>query len=54
ISGWTHWTAVLREAEGGQKWAVDSWIQKNGVNPAIVKAEKWYITDLEDLPGATL
>lgn len=54
ISGWTHWTAVLRENEGGQKWAVDSWIQKNGVNPAIVEAEKWYITGLEDLPGATM
>ena len=54
ISGWTHWTAVLRENENGQKWAVDSWIQKNGVNPAIVEAEKWYITGLEDLPGATL
>lgn len=54
ISGWTHWTAVLRENVSGQKWAVDSWIQKNGVNPAIVEAEKWYITGLEDLPGATL
>ncbi len=54
ISGWTHWTAVLRENENGQKWAVDSWIQKNGVNPAIIEAEKWYITGLEDLPGATL
>ncbi len=54
ISGWTHWTAVLREKEGGQKWAVDSWIGKNGVNPAIVEAEKWYITGLEDLPGSTI
>ena len=54
ISGWTHWTAVLRETTNGQKWAVDSWIQKNGVNPAIVEAEKWYITGLEDLPGATI
>ena len=54
ISGWTHWTADLKEKETGTRWAVDSWIQKNGVNPAIVEAEKWYLTDLEDLPGATL
>ncbi len=54
ISGWTHWTAVLKENEGGKKWAVDSWIQKNGVNPAVVEAEKWYLTDLENLPGATI
>jgi hypothetical protein len=54
ISGWTHWTAVLNETSSGQKWAVDSWIQKNGVNPAIVEAEKWYISNLEDLPGSTL
>ena len=54
ISGWTHWTAVLKENESGTRWAVDSWIQANGVNPAIVEAEKWYLTDLEDLPGATL
>ncbi|MFT5507916.1 MAG: hypothetical protein ACI89J_000985 [Hyphomicrobiaceae bacterium] len=54
ISGWTHWTAVLRETSNGQKWAVDSWIQKNGENPAVVEAEKWYLTGLEDLPGATI
>jgi len=54
ISGWTHWTAVLNETEGGQRWAVDSWIQKNGVNPAIVEAEKWYLASLEELPGATM
>lgn len=54
ISGWTHWTAVLKDTTTSKKWAVDSWIQKNGVNPAIVEAEKWYITGLEDLPGATL
>lgn len=54
ISGWTHWTAVLKESNGGQRWAVDSWIQANGVNPAIVKAEEWYLTGLEDLPKSTI
>lgn len=35
---------------GGQRWAVDSWIYANGENPAIVKAEEWYITSLDNLP----
>ncbi len=37
--------------KGGQKWAVDSWIYANGENPAIVKAEDWYISDLDSLPA---
>lgn len=35
----------------GQRWAVDSWIYANGENPAIVKAEEWYIAELENLPA---
>jgi hypothetical protein len=50
VSGWTHWTAVLRENVGGQKWAVDSWIYANGENPAVVETEKWYLEDLASLP----
>jgi hypothetical protein len=38
-------------AKGGQRWAVDSWIYANGENPAIVKAEEWYLTDLDSLPA---
>ncbi len=53
VSGWTHWTAVLKETTGGQRWAVDSWIYQNGENPAIVETEKWYIDDLGSLPVAT-
>jgi hypothetical protein len=34
----------------GQRWAVDSWIYANGENPAVVKAEDWYISDLDSLP----
>ncbi len=34
----------------GQKWAVDSWIYPNGENPAVVRTEDWYITDLDNLP----
>ncbi len=37
-------------AQPGQRWAVDSWIYANGENPAIVKAEEWYIASLDELP----
>jgi hypothetical protein len=37
-------------SKGGQRWAVDSWIYANGENPAVVKAEEWYISDLDSLP----
>jgi hypothetical protein len=50
VAGWTHWTAVLRETSNGQRWAVDSWIEGNGENPAIVEAERWYISSLAELP----
>jgi hypothetical protein len=53
VAGWPHWTAVIKEHVGGQKWAVDSWIYANGENPAIVETEKWYIASLEELPGST-
>lgn len=53
VSGWTHWTAVLKENEGGKKYAVDSWIYANGENPAIVETDKWYIEDLASLPAST-
>ncbi len=52
ISGWTHWTAILHENGTSQRWAVDSWIYENGENPAVVEAEKWYISSLEELPQA--
>ena len=50
VAGWTHWTAVLVEKTNKQRWAVDSWIYANGENPAIVKAEEWYISSLNELP----
>ena len=53
ISGWPHWTAVLAESSNGQRWAVDSWIYANGENPAIVEAERWYISSLQELPAST-
>jgi hypothetical protein len=53
VAGWPHWTAVLKENANGQKWAVDSWIYINGENPAVVEAEKWYISSLDQLPKST-
>jgi hypothetical protein len=53
VAGWPHWTAVLKENANGQKWAVDSWIYANGENPAIVEAERWYISSLDKLPKST-
>ncbi len=50
---WPHWTAVLKEKKSKQKYAVDSWIFKNGVNPAVIEVEKWYIKDLDSLPKST-
>ena len=53
VSGWTHWTATIHENQGGQRWAVDSWIYENGENPAIVNADEWYVASINDLPKAT-
>lgn len=53
VKNWPHWTAVLAEKGSGQRYAVDSWIYKNGENPAVVKAEEWYIKDLDSLPAPT-
>jgi hypothetical protein len=49
VAGWTHWTAVLVEKPNGQKWAVDSWIFACCENPAIVRAEEWYTSDINNL-----
>jgi hypothetical protein len=54
VAGWTHWTAVLTETKTSQRWAVDSWIYANGENPAIVKAEDWYISSLDNLPKPSM
>lgn len=51
VKYWPHWTAVIAEKENGQRWAVDSWIHENGENPAVVKVEEWYISDLDNLPA---
>ena len=39
--GWPHTTAVVRERETGERWAVDSWFYGNGSPPEIVPLELW-------------
>jgi len=53
VAGWTHWTATIYEKGSGVRWAVDSWIYENGENPAIVKADEWYVASINELPNAT-
>jgi hypothetical protein len=45
VAYWTHWSAILKEKESGQKYAVDRWPFDQGENPAVVKVEDWYIKD---------
>jgi hypothetical protein len=37
----THWTAVIRERNTGQRYAVDSWFLDNGQPPYIQPLEDW-------------
>jgi len=53
VAGWTHWTATIYEKKSGVRWAVDSWIYENGENPAVVKANEWYVASINELPTAT-
>ena len=46
-------TAVLEETKTGQRYAVISWIYKNGETPAVVTVEEWYIEDINNLPDST-
>ncbi|HKB00162.1 MAG TPA: hypothetical protein VKD02_05300 [Methyloceanibacter sp.] len=45
VQFWTHWSAILKEKESGQKYAVDRWPFDQGENPAVVKVDDWYIKD---------
>ena len=47
VAYWPHWSAILKEKESGQKWAVDRWPFDQGENPAVQKVEDWYIKDRE-------
>lgn len=36
-----HWTAVIRDNQSQQRYAVDSWFRANGQEPVIIKLENW-------------
>ncbi|MCP3660935.1 MAG: hypothetical protein GY696_00325 [Gammaproteobacteria bacterium] len=37
----THWTAVIKDRNSDQSYAVDSWFLKNGEPPIILPLETW-------------
>src|SRR5262245_7744743 len=47
VKYWPHWSAILKENESGQKYAVDRWPFDQGENAAVVKVEDWNIKDRE-------
>ncbi len=36
-----HWTAVVKDIEDGQLYAVDSWFRDNGREPVIMTLDDW-------------
>lgn len=41
ITGWPHTTAVIRDTESNQRYAVDSWFLDNGEQPFVVPLNVW-------------
>ena len=41
FNGWPHTTAVIRDKQSGQLYAVDSWFYDNGVPAVILPLEVW-------------
>lgn len=41
LFGWPHTTAVVRDLQSGERWAVDSFYFENGKPPVIVPLEQW-------------
>ncbi len=36
-----HWTAVIKDKQTKQRYAIDSWFRENGREPVILKLEDW-------------
>ncbi len=36
-----HWTAVIKDKQSNQLYAVDSWFRENGREPVIIKLKEW-------------
>ncbi len=41
LNGWPHSTAVIRDKQTGELFAVDSWFEDNGEPPHIIPFEQW-------------
>ncbi|OOZ44352.1 hypothetical protein [Solemya velum gill symbiont] len=38
----THWTAVIKEKENSDLYAVDSWYEDNGTSERVIPLETWF------------
>jgi len=45
---WTHWAAVIREKQSGERFAIDSSSGPNGDNPTVQAAASFYVPDSDD------
>ena len=45
LTRWTHWAAVIREKESGERFAIDSGTGPNGENPTMQAAASFYVPD---------
>jgi hypothetical protein len=45
LTRWTHWAAVIREKESGERFAIDSGTGPNGENPTVQAAASFYVPD---------
>jgi hypothetical protein len=45
LTRWTHWAAVIKEKESGERFAIDSGTGPNGENPTMQAAASFYVPD---------
>ena len=41
FNGWPHTTAVIKDKQTGDQYAVDSWFLENGKKPFVVPLQQW-------------
>jgi hypothetical protein len=45
LTHWTHWAAVIRQTDDGERFAIDSSSGANGENPTVQAAASFYVPD---------
>jgi len=45
LTHWTHWAAVIKETDNGERFAIDSSAGANGENPTVQAAASFYVPD---------